>query len=103
MKHALIARVFALSALAFAALCAAPAAEAAPHSACSLSSLKGTYSSRDAGYLTAPPAFAGPFAGVSLETFDGNGVLIGSGMTSINGNTGPNSFQGTYTVNPDCT
>jgi hypothetical protein len=46
---------------------------------------------------------AGPFAGVNLETFDGDGVLTGRGIGNLNGNIVPVTFTGVYTVNADCT
>ena len=103
MQYTAIGRKFTLVTLAALALGIAPTAMAAPHTGCSVLSLKGTFSDKDTGYLTAPPSFAGPFAGVNLETFDGNGVLKGSGVSSVNGNIAPTTFQGTYTVNADCT
>src|SRR5262249_48934727 len=70
---------------------------------CSNLTLKGSFVSRDAGHLTAPPAMAGPFAGVSILTFDGNGGVTAAGMSSLNGNIVAGTSKGTYTVNPDCT
>ncbi len=103
MKNTTCGRVFTMAALVAAALSAVPAANAAPHQGCSVLSLRGTFSDRDTGAIITPAAFAGPFAGANLETFDGNGVVKGSGVASINGNIAQSTFQGTYTVNPDCT
>lgn len=70
---------------------------------CSNASLKGSFADKDTGFITAPPAIAGPFAGVSVETFDGNGGFTATGLASINGNIVASTGKGTYTVNPDCT
>jgi uncharacterized protein (AIM24 family) len=45
----------------------------------------------------------GPFAGVNLEAFDGNGKMTATGYASLNGSIVPATANGTYTVNPDCT
>jgi hypothetical protein len=58
------------------------------------------------GFFTAavaPPLQAGPFAGVGVETFDGNGGTTGTTWVSINGNIFQATLKGTYLVNPDCT
>jgi hypothetical protein len=70
---------------------------------CSNATVKGTFGEKDTGFITAPPEFAGPFAGINTEVFDGNGGLAGAGMVSINGNIVPQTYKGTYMVNPDCT
>ncbi len=45
-----------------------------------------------------------PFAAVGVETFDGKGNLSGVASVSRNGEILlARTFQGTYTVNPDCT
>jgi hypothetical protein len=103
MKQTAIGKAFTVAAFFALALGAVPSANAASNKGCSVATLKGTIADRDSGYLTSPPAFAGPFAGVNLETFDGKGGLTGSGVSSINGNIVPGTFQGTYTVNADCT
>jgi hypothetical protein len=69
---------------------------------CSNLTLRGTFADKDTGFLTAPPAMAGPFAGVSVENFDGRGGMTGSGMASLNGTILQSTFKGTYTVNADC-
>lgn len=66
---------------------------------CSNATLKGTYSDKDTGYIVG----VGQFAGVNLEIFDGNGGLKGSGVGSLNGQIVQQSYEGTYTVNADCT
>jgi hypothetical protein len=102
MKHGTIARTLATGAFAGLILGLAPIASAAER-ACSNATLQGTFANRDTGFIAAPPAFAGPYAGVSLETFDGRGGFSGSGVVSLNGNIVPGTFTGTYTVNADCT
>ena len=78
----------------------APGAQAVE---CSNATLKGTFADKDTGVITSPPSVAGPFAGINLETFDGNGTLKGSGINSLNGNMVAVTETGTYTVNADCT
>jgi uncharacterized protein YdeI (BOF family) len=100
MKPSTIAKALAIT-LAAIALGIGPNAKADER--CSNATLKGTFADKDTGFITAPPAIAGPFAGVNLETFDGKGTITGTGMVSLNGNIVPQTYQGTYTVNPDCT
>ncbi|HJZ96574.1 MAG TPA: hypothetical protein VKE70_08700 [Candidatus Solibacter sp.] len=102
MKRSTIAKTLAMGAVAALTLGLAPIANAAGK-ACSNATLLGTFADKDIGFITAPPALAGPFAGVNLETFDGHGGLTGAGIVSLNGNIIPGTFKGTYTVNPDCT
>jgi hypothetical protein len=66
---------------------------------CSVATLKGTYADRDTGFISG----VGAFAGVNLETFDGNGAMTATGTASLNGTIVSGSSYGTYTVNPDCT
>jgi hypothetical protein len=71
---------------------------------CSNATLTGTFSEKDNGFITnPPPAPASLFAGVVLETFDGDGTITASGITSLDGTVTPQTETGTYTVNPDCT
>jgi hypothetical protein len=100
MKLCNITMTLAMGAVAFLTL-AAPTAQAQP--ACSNATLKGTFAEKDNGFVIAPPAMAGPITGVSLVTFEGNGAMSGTGMSSLNGNIFAGTFKGTYTVNPDCT
>jgi hypothetical protein len=100
MKPSTIAKALTI-ALAALALCIPPNAKA--DQGCSNATLKGTFADKDTGFITAPPAMAGPFAGVNLETFDGKGTITGTGTVSLNGNIAPQTYEGTYTVNPDCT
>lgn len=102
MKHSTKTKAFTIAAVTALALTLAPIAKA-EGKGCSNATLKGTFADKDTGFITAPPALAGPFAGVNLETFDGHGALTGTGIVSLNGNIFPGTYKGTYTVNPDCT
>jgi hypothetical protein len=76
-----------------------PAAASGKH--CSNSSLRGTYTYAFEANLPA----GGPVAAVvGTITFDGNGKLTGTlTQNTGKGQEGPFSFDGTYTVNRDCT
>lgn len=100
MKRSTIANTFAIAAL---ALGMAFPAKADNYKGCSNASLKGTFSHMASGITTAPPAMAGPLAGVGTDTFDGKGNIKGTATLSINGNIVPVSETGTYKVNEDCT
>ena len=102
MNRSSIAKTFTIAAVIAVALAVAPIAKA-EGKGCSNATLKGTFADKDTGFITAPPAMAGPFAGVSTETFDGNGTVTATGIVSLNGNIVPVTSKGTYTVNPDCT
>jgi len=80
------------------ALTAAPAAKAADRG-CSNATLRGTYSDQDTGTIVG----VGPFAGVNVDSFDGNGNLTISGISSVNGSVSPGVLTGSYQVNSDCT
>jgi hypothetical protein len=73
---------------------------------CSNASLLGSFGYTSIGTLlpaNAPPPFAGPYAEVGRQTFDGKGNTDATGSLSANGNIVKVTIQGTYTVNPDCT
>src|SRR5262249_4076713 len=101
-KRSTTKKVFAIAAVTALALAVAPAARA-QGTTCSNRTLNGTFADTDIGFLTAPPAMAGPFAGVSRQTYDGNGNLTGTGFGNINGTIVAITQKGTYTVNADCT
>src|SRR5271157_3419482 len=104
MKRNTTAKTFAIAAVTALALTVAPIAKADSNSrGCSNATLKGAFADKDTGFITAPPALAGPFAGVQTEIFDGNGVLTTAGIASLNGNIVAVTGKGSYTVNPDCT
>jgi len=97
MKSNSVAKAFTIAAVTALALGAAPTAKA--QTVCSNLTLKGTWAEKDTGFIIG----LGPFAGVSLKTFDGHGNTAGSGYSSVNGAVSQGSYSGTYTVNPDCT
>jgi hypothetical protein len=101
MKRSTIANIFAIAAVTAIGLGVAPSAKA-DNKGCSAATLKGTFADQDNGVITAPPALAGPFAGVFTQTYDGNGNLTATGMVSLNGAIIPAAYKGTYTVNSDC-
>lgn len=103
MKRSTTAKAFTIVALTALALGIAPTANAYDKE-CSNASLKGTFAEKDGGFLTNPsPAPASLFAGVILDAFDGNGTITASGFVSIDGTVSPQTENGTYTVNSDCT
>ena len=63
MKRSTIAKTFTIAAVAALALGIAPTAKA-DDKGCSNATLKGTFAHRATGFVTAPPAMAGPLAGV---------------------------------------
>jgi hypothetical protein len=101
VKHA--AKAITIAALTALALGVAPAAKAADKG-CSNASLQGTFSDKDTGFIyPAANEAPVPFAGVNVETFDGIGNIKGTGFASAGGTGGPQTYTGTYKVNPDCT
>lgn len=50
-----------------------------------------------------PPQAWGPYAEVGVQHFDGNGNITFTFNASQNGNVGPGTATGTYSVNGDCT
>jgi hypothetical protein len=70
---------------------------------CSNATLKGTFGVTNTGLIVAPPQFAGAFAGVGTQIFDGKGGTNATATVSANGNIVKVTITGTYTVNPDCT
>jgi hypothetical protein len=98
MKPRITATVLTIVTITALALAVAPGAKAYGK-ACSNATLKGTYADKDTGFISG----VGAFAGVSLETFDGNGAMTATGTVSLNSTIVPGSGYGTYTVNPDCT
>lgn len=73
---------------------------------CSNDTLRGSFGYTSTGTLLGtfvPPPFAGPFAEVGRQTFDGAGNTEATATTSSNGNITPVTIEGTYTVKQDCT
>ena len=103
MKH--IATIVVLAAVFVLGL--APKARAGEVKECSNATLRGSFGYTSTGTLLpsfVPPPFAGPFAEVGRQTFDGKGNTNATGTLSANGNIFSRvTFEGTYTVNPDCT
>jgi hypothetical protein len=72
---------------------------------CSNATLHGSFGFTSTGTLLpagVPPPFAGPYAEVGRQTFDGNGDTAATATISANGNIIKLTITGTYTVNPDC-
>jgi hypothetical protein len=104
MKRSNTAKTFVIAAVSALALSIAPAAKADDNKGCSNATLRGTFAFKGAGFIVSPAFLAGPLATVSTLTFDGIGTATSaSGSSSQNGNIGPQTETGTYTVNPDCT
>jgi hypothetical protein len=73
---------------------------------CSKATLQGSFGYTSTGTLLpayVPPPYAGPFAEVGREAFDGNGHSHATATLSANGNIMNVTITGTYKVNPDCT
>ena len=100
MKRSTMPKAFTIAAI---ALGIAPTANA-HDKGCSNATLKGTFAEKDTGFvINPPPTPASLFAGVNLDTFDGKGTITATGFATLDGNGGPQTETGTYTVNPDCT
>jgi hypothetical protein len=73
---------------------------------CSNATLQGSFGYTSTGTLLpsfVPPPYAGPFAEVGRQTFDGKGNTHATATTSSNGSIVKVTIGGTYTVNQDCT
>jgi hypothetical protein len=84
----------------------APKAQAWEDKECSDATLQGSFGYSSTGTLLdsyVPAPFAGPFAEVGRQRFDGKGNTAGTATVSSNGNINRVTVEGTYTVNPDCT
>jgi hypothetical protein len=101
MKRSTIARTFTIAAVSALVLGSTPAANAADKRY-SIASLQGTFAYTGTGFIVTPAAFAGPFAEVGTQTFDGNGATT-TFTASQNGNMFQATLTGTYTVKSDCT
>jgi len=102
MKRSTIARTFTIAAVSALVLGITPAASAADKG-CSVASLQGTFAYTGTGFVVTPASFAGPFAEVGTQTFDGKGATTTTFTASQNGNIFQATLTGTYTVHPDCT
>jgi hypothetical protein len=104
MKRTTSAKTFAIT-IAALVLGVAPLARA-EDKGCSEESLKGTFAYTSTGFIVAAPvaALVGPSAEVGRLDFDGKGGVTFTFNGSLNGNIGPGTATGTYTVNnEDCT
>jgi hypothetical protein len=102
MKRSYATKNFALAVVAL-ALSFAPAAKA-DDKGCSNATLRGSFAFKGTGVIISPAFVAGPLATVLSLNFDGAGVATsGFGVTSQNGNIGPQTETGTYSVSNDCT
>jgi len=74
-------------------------------SACSNSTIQGSYASTIHGTLLLPNGSTLLINGISKATFDGKGNVTGVDAVADNGNLTPGwrPSTGTYSVNPDCT
>ena len=77
------------------------AAQIAQAHQCTVLDAAGTYGHTSTGAIVNPAI--GPFTAVGHATFTESGTLTGSQTTSIAGNMVEETFQGNFTVNPDCT
>ena len=102
MKRSTVAKTLTIAAVTVLGLGLAPTAKA-DGKGCSNATLKGAYSQKGTGVITAPPSIAGPMANVGTLTFDGNGAVTGTLINSLNGTIVPATEKGTYQVNADCT
>lgn len=103
MKHIATVVVFAT----LFAMGTVPKAQANENEACSNATLHGSFGYTSTGTLLdtfVPPPFAGPFAEVGKQTFDGKGKTEATATISSNGNINQAvAIDGTYAVNSDCT
>jgi hypothetical protein len=102
MIRTIITQTLAVAAVTALGLGIAPMAKA-EGKGCSNATLNGTFAHRASGFETAPPAIAGPVAGVGTDTFDGHGGVTSTATLSLKGNIISVLATGTYNVNPDCT
>jgi hypothetical protein len=83
-----------------------PEARAVANESCSNAALHGSFGYTSTGTLLesfVPPPYAGPYADIGRQTFDGKGHTRATMTLSANGNIMTATFEGTYTVHPDCT
>ena len=101
MKRTMIRNMFTVTLARAPALGLARTAQAADKG-CSNATLTGTLAYTNTGFFTAlaaPPLHTGPFAGVGVETLDGNGGATATTWISINGNRLQATIEGTCSVN----
>lgn len=105
MKRSTIAKTLTIAAVTAVALGIAPTAKAQVNRGCSNATLIGTFAYTSTGFIVAAPLppLVGPSAEVGTQHFDGNGGVTFTFNSSQNGNIGPGTATGTYTLNDDCT
>lgn len=77
----------------------AAVAQSQLHSRCSNATAAGKWGYTANGSLIG----IGPVAATGISRFDGQGNVSGSQTRSVNGDIAEETFQGTYSVNADCT
>jgi hypothetical protein len=105
MKPSTIAKTLTIAAVTALVLGIGPRAKADGRR-CSEANLRGTFAYTSTGFIVAAPipALVGPSAEVGAQYFDGKGGVTFTFNSSQNGNIGPGTATGTYTVNDDdCT
>ncbi len=78
-------------------------AAAAQGRACSSATIRGSWGYTETGSVIAPTGAVVTAAAVGRYEFDLAGSFEGEQNSSANGVVGPDTKQGTYTINPDCT
>src|SRR5579862_6818984 len=78
-------------------------ARAKAETTCSMDILNGSFEFTATGFLVAPSPFAGPFAAIGIQSFDGKGDTEAASTVSVNGAAERVTLRGVYSVNPDCT
>lgn len=76
-------------------------AQTAHASKCTISNVAGKYGYTSTGTIVNPAV--GPFTAVGRIELTETGTLSGAQTASIAGNFADETFEGTFTVNPDCT
>jgi hypothetical protein len=100
MTPSTIAKTLTLAAVAAFVLGISPRAKAD----CSDATVKGHhFAYTSTGSILTPASFAGPYAEVGVQYFDGKGNVSFTFNASQNGSIGPGTATGTYSVNDDCT
>jgi hypothetical protein len=103
-RFSTIAKTFAIAAITVLAFAMARTANA-QDKRCSEATLEGTFAYTSTGFIVAAPIppLVGPTAEVGTQHFNGQGGVTFTFNASQNGNIGPGTATGTYTVNHNCT
>jgi hypothetical protein len=103
MKPSAIVKTLTIAAVAGVALCNASTARA-DDKGCSEATVAGHHFAYiSTGSIVGVPGLNGPYAEVGVQYFDGKGNVSFTLNSSQNGNVGPGTATGTYSVNADCT